>query len=194
MTALLSFFFEYNDDCSKLGRARSHNILNEFLRNADGNTTRQQSLLVQMFTVWVSIQSDWLLVRWALALLGVHISQLGCWLTEQKQATSDIAEHHLQTNHRMDRDSAKCVTYSTNYYRLTLESWFTNKRNSTVANNYLHFTNDLLITSTKRTKNRQKRLILLTINQRTFDLKKTDRNAPITFKSKNLGSFLLLLR
>ena len=37
-----------------------------------------------------------------------------------------IAEHHLQTNHRIDWDSAECITYSTNYYqRLTLESWFT---------------------------------------------------------------------
>ena len=36
------------------------------------------------------------------------------------------AEHHLQTNHRIDWDSAKCITYSTNYYQqLTLESWFT---------------------------------------------------------------------
>ena len=37
------------------------------------------------------------------------------------------SEHHLHTNHRIDWDSAKCVTYSTDYYkRLTLESWFTN--------------------------------------------------------------------
>ena len=54
-------------------------------------------------------------------------------LTEHKRATRNgdinnhIAEHHLQTNHRIDWDSAKCITYSTNYYqRLTLESWFTN--------------------------------------------------------------------
>ena len=54
-------------------------------------------------------------------------------LTEHKRATKNcdinnhIAEHHLQTNHRIDRDSAKCITYCTNYYqRLTLESWFTN--------------------------------------------------------------------
>ena len=38
-----------------------------------------------------------------------------------------IAEHHLQTKHEIDRDSATCITYSTDYYqRLTLESWFTN--------------------------------------------------------------------
>ena len=54
-------------------------------------------------------------------------------LTEHKRATRNgdinnhIAEHHLQTNHRIDWDSAECITYCTNYYqRLTLESWFTN--------------------------------------------------------------------
>ena len=50
-------------------------------------------------------------------------------LTEHKRATrngdlnNNIAEHHLQTNHRIDWDSAECVIYSTDYYqRLTLES------------------------------------------------------------------------
>ena len=54
-------------------------------------------------------------------------------LTEHKRATrngdlnNNIAEHHLQTNHRIDWDSAECVIYSTDYYqRLTLESWYTN--------------------------------------------------------------------
>ena len=54
-------------------------------------------------------------------------------LTEHKRATRNgdvnnhIAEHHLQTKHRIDWDSATCITYSTDYYqRLTLESWFTN--------------------------------------------------------------------
>ena len=52
-------------------------------------------------------------------------------LTEHKRATKngDVnnPEHHLYTNHRIDWDSAECVTYSTDYYkRLTLESWFTN--------------------------------------------------------------------
>ena len=54
-------------------------------------------------------------------------------LTEHKRATrngdlnNNIAEHHLQTNHRIDWDSAECVICSTDYYqRLTLESWFTN--------------------------------------------------------------------
>ena len=41
-------------------------------------------------------------------------------LTEHKQATRNgdinnhIAEHHLKTNHRINWDSAECVTYSTN--------------------------------------------------------------------------------
>ena len=40
---------------------------------------------------------------------------------------STHAEHLLQTNHTIDRDSAKCVTYCTNYHqRIALESWFTN--------------------------------------------------------------------
>ena len=54
-------------------------------------------------------------------------------LTEHKRETrngdlnNNIAEHHLQTNHRIDWDSAECVIYSIDYYqRLTLESWFTN--------------------------------------------------------------------
>ena len=54
-------------------------------------------------------------------------------MTEHKRATrngdlnNNIAEHHLQTNHRIDLDSAEWVIYSTDYHqRLTLESWFTN--------------------------------------------------------------------
>ena len=58
---------------------------------------------------------------------------LSTQLTEHKRATRNcdiinhIAEHHLQTKHQIDWDSATCITYSTDYYqRLTLESWFTN--------------------------------------------------------------------
>ena len=57
-------------------------------------------------------------------------------VTEHKRATRNgdinnhIAEHHLQTNHKIGWDSAKCTTYSKNsknyYQRLSLESWFTN--------------------------------------------------------------------
>ena len=50
-------------------------------------------------------------------------------LTEHKRAVkndninNDIAEHHLHTDHRIDWDSAECVTYSSDYYkRLILES------------------------------------------------------------------------
>ena len=44
-------------------------------------------------------------------------------LTEHKRATrngdlnNNIAEHHLQTNHRIDWDSAECMIYSTDYYQ-----------------------------------------------------------------------------
>ena len=54
-------------------------------------------------------------------------------LTEHKRATRNgdvnhhIAEHHLQTKHQIDWDSATCIMYSTDYYQLlTLESWLTN--------------------------------------------------------------------
>ena len=54
-------------------------------------------------------------------------------LTEHERATRNgdvnnrIAEHHLQTKHQIDWNSATCIAYSTDYYqRLTLESWFTN--------------------------------------------------------------------
>ena len=54
-------------------------------------------------------------------------------LTKHKRTTRNgdvnnhIAEHHLQTKHQIDWNSATCITYSTDYYqRLTLESWFTN--------------------------------------------------------------------
>ena len=53
-------------------------------------------------------------------------------LTEHKRATKNgdgnSTKHHLHgMNHRIDWDSAECVTYSTdNYKRLTLERWFTN--------------------------------------------------------------------
>ena len=54
-------------------------------------------------------------------------------LTEHKRSTKNgdktnhIAEHHRQTKHNIDWDSAECLTYSTNYtQRITLESWYTN--------------------------------------------------------------------
>ena len=54
-------------------------------------------------------------------------------LTEHKRATRNgdvnnhISEHHRLTNHKIERDSAEILTYSTNYFqRLTLESWYTN--------------------------------------------------------------------
>ena len=47
--------------------------------------------------------------------------------TRNGDVNNHFSEHHRHTNHRIDWDSAKCLTYSTNYFqRLTLESWFTN--------------------------------------------------------------------
>ena len=41
--------------------------------------------------------------------------------------TNIIAAHHLQTNHRIDWDSAEGIMHSTDcYQRPTLEIWFTN--------------------------------------------------------------------
>ena len=54
-------------------------------------------------------------------------------LTEHRRAAkngdnkNNIAEHHLQTDNRIDWDSAGCISFSTDYYqRLTLGSWYTN--------------------------------------------------------------------
>ena len=86
-------------------------------------------------------------------------------LTEHRRATknvdnkNNIAEHHLQTDHRIDWDSAECISFSTDYYqRLTLESWFTNERHSTDANNYRHHTNDELTTNKTNLTDRQTKL------------------------------------
>ena len=47
--------------------------------------------------------------------------------TRLNEKKNNIPEHHLQTDHRIDWDSAECISFSTDYYqRLTLESWFTN--------------------------------------------------------------------
>ena len=47
--------------------------------------------------------------------------------TYSGDVNNHIAEHHLQTIHQIDWDSATCTTYSTDYYqRLALESWVTN--------------------------------------------------------------------
>ena len=49
------------------------------------------------------------------------------WATKNGDVNNHIAEHNLQTEHQIDWDSVTCITYSTDYYqRLTLESWFTN--------------------------------------------------------------------
>ena len=63
--------------------------------------------------------------------IGETGGNLSMRLTEPKRATRNsdvnnhIAEHHLQTKHQIDWESAICITYSTDYYkRLTFESWY----------------------------------------------------------------------
>ena len=49
--------------------------------------------------------------------------------TRNGDVNNHIAVHHQMTNHNTDWDSTQCLTYSTNYfYRLTLESRYTNFR------------------------------------------------------------------
>jgi len=48
-------------------------------------------------------------------------------VTRNGDINNHIAEHHLIRNHRIDWDSAECITNSADYYQqITLESWFTN--------------------------------------------------------------------
>ena len=97
----------------------------------------------------------------------IYISETGrnlsTQLTECKLVTRNgdvnnhIAEHHLQTKHQIDWDSATWITYSTEYYqRLT---WFTNifillllRTNATESQSTItmkQHTNDLLTDSNK---------------------------------------------
>ena len=71
---------------------------------------------------------------------------------KRPESTAQLAfTHNLHTNHRIDWNTAKCVTYSTDYYkRLTLESWFTDLEQTPLndANSYQRPTNDLFIEQT----------------------------------------------
>ena len=50
--------------------------------------------------------------------------------TKNKDPTNHIAEHHKQTGHNIDWDSADCITHCNNWYqRRLLESWHTNLQN-----------------------------------------------------------------
>ena len=89
------------------------------------NTSRQTGSGVQNQMYWLPgylYWGDWQKTR----------------LTEHKRATKNsdirnhISEHHRLTKHKIDWDSAECVTYSTNYQqRLTLGSWYTNSEQVT---------------------------------------------------------------
>ena len=117
-------------------------------------------------------------------------------LTEHKRATRNgdvnnhISEHHRQTNHRIDWDSAKCLTYSTNYFqRLTLESWFTNleqtplNRCQQLPAPYKQLINDVNKLTNRPTNNRQIETDqwLLTNSTRVFQPITSWPNRPITF-------------
>ena len=56
-----------------------------------------------------------------------HISDARRKRSMRQENNSDvnnhIADHHLQTKLQIDWDSATCLTYFTDYYGLTLESW-----------------------------------------------------------------------
>ena len=71
--------------------------------------------------------------------------------TRNGDANNHIAEHHLQTKHQIDWDSATCIMYSKDYHQgLTLESWFTDfEKNATES--YSYRTNDLPRDSSKTT-------------------------------------------
>ena len=65
--------------------------------------------------------------------IGETSENLNIQRTKNKRATRNggtnnhVGKQHSKTNHRIGWDSAKCVTYSTDYYqRITLESWLTN--------------------------------------------------------------------
>ena len=49
------------------------------------------------------------------------------WVTKNSDIRNHISEYHRITKHKIDWDSAECITYSTNYQQwLTLKSWYTN--------------------------------------------------------------------
>ena len=90
-----------------------------------------------------------------------------------------IAEHDLQTNHRIDWDSAKCITVlSTDHSGKLLYLLRTNAAQTLPM--LLHASYKRLIDNIK--KNQTNNRHLPKVDPRTFDYhKKTDRNAPITF-------------
>ena len=64
--------------------------------------------------------------RYTATYIGETDRNLNIRLTTNKRSTRNggindhIAEHRLQPYHRIDWDSAKCVTYNTNYYQRSL--------------------------------------------------------------------------
>ena len=102
--------------------------------------------------------------------------------TRNAEFNNNIAEHQLQTNHRIDWNSAECVTSSTNYYqRIVLESWFTNLEQTPLNRclqlpaPYKPLVYDI---NTRQTTDWP-----TTTHVQTLQQHKTDRNAPITVYS-----------
>ena len=98
--------------------------------------------------------------------------------------------YHRHTNHRIDWDSAKCFTYSTNHFqRLTLESWFTNleqtplNRCQQLPAPYKRLINDVNKPTNRPTNNRRIETDhwLLTNSTRVFQPITSRLNWPITF-------------
>ena len=111
------------------------------------------------------------------------------WVTRNGDVNCHIAEHHLQTKHQIDLDSATCITYSTDYYQwLTLESWFTNLEQMPLNCSQQFITSTVQMTcwrtQTKLTMTEWLMSNNLTHNKWLSNCeKKMDRNAPMTFES-----------
>ena len=107
---------------------------------------------------------------------------------EHKRATKNgdisnhISEYHRQTKHKIEWDSAECITYSTNYQqRLTLVSWYTNSEKDlrTDVQSYLHLTNESHMTSNET-------------DQQTIDGSETPKQQPTNHHNFYISSTNLI--
>ena len=131
----------------------------------------------------------------------VYISKSGrnlnARLTKHRRATrngdlnNNIAEHNLQTNHRINWNSAECVTYSTNYYQqIVLESWFTNLE-QTPLNHCLQLTTLFkLLVNDINNRQTTDRLILLS-KQYTYRHQGLVVQKPINANSRLIWLYIL---
>ena len=62
-----------------------------------------------------------------LGRLAERLTEHNRWAIKNGDIRNHIVEYHRLTKHKIDWNSAECVTYSTNYQqRLTLEIWYKN--------------------------------------------------------------------